>query len=65
MAVLLTRGPEAVLERGSTVDMILDRPLQFKEAELPTQTMTPVQITPPPAQINNSTNSRIPGIPRI
>src|SRR5207247_1891935 len=32
--VLLTRGPEAVLERGSTVDMILDRELSFQSEEL-------------------------------
>lgn len=34
MGVLLTRGPEAVLAKGSTVEMILDRPLRFEESEL-------------------------------
>jgi type IV secretion system protein VirB10 len=62
--ILLTRGPEAILERGSTVDMILDRALSFRETELPTANMNPVPIVPPPAQLNNS-NSRLPlGIPR-
>lgn len=32
--VLLTRGPDAVLERGSTVDMVLDRELSFSPADL-------------------------------
>ena len=65
LAVLFTRGPEAILERGSTVDMVLDRPIQFRENELPTSNMAPVNITPPPTQINNS-GSRLPlpGIPR-
>jgi type IV secretion system protein VirB10 len=32
--VLLTRGPEAVLAKGSTVEMILDRPLIFDMTEV-------------------------------
>ena len=34
MAVLLTRGPDAVLARGTTLEMVLDRPLTFEENEL-------------------------------
>jgi type IV secretion system protein VirB10 len=34
IGVLASRGPEAVLERGSTMEMLLDRQLQFKEDEL-------------------------------
>jgi len=34
MGVLLSRGPDAVLARGSTVEMLLDRPLSFQESEL-------------------------------
>lgn len=34
IGVLATRGPDAVLPRGSTVEMVLDRPLQFTGAEL-------------------------------
>ncbi len=33
--VLLTRGPDAILAKGSTVDMLLDRPLTFTAAEVP------------------------------
>jgi hypothetical protein len=34
MGVLLSRGPDAVLEKGSTIEMVLDRTLQFEESEL-------------------------------
>jgi hypothetical protein len=34
MGVLLSRGPDAVLAKGSTLEMILDRPLHFNESEL-------------------------------
>lgn len=34
MGVLLSRGPEAVLAKGSTIEMVLDRPLVFSEEEL-------------------------------
>jgi hypothetical protein len=34
MAVLLTRGPDAVLAKGSTIEMITDRPLEFQKKEI-------------------------------
>ncbi len=34
LGVLLTRGPDATLTRGSTVEMILDRPLRFGQSDL-------------------------------
>ena len=34
IAVLASRGPDAMLQRGSTVEMILDRPLVFDPSEL-------------------------------
>ena len=34
VGVLASRGPEAVLARGSTLEMVLDRTLSFDEAEL-------------------------------
>lgn len=34
MGVLLTRGPEAVLAKGTTLEMLLDRPLSFDDSEL-------------------------------
>jgi type IV secretion system protein VirB10 len=32
--VLLTRGPDAVLAKGSTIEMVLDRPLTFGANEV-------------------------------
>jgi len=34
IGVLLSRGPDAVLDKGATVEMVLDRPLHFTETEL-------------------------------
>jgi type IV secretion system protein VirB10 len=34
IGVLATRGPDAVLPRGSTVEMVLDRDVSFEESEL-------------------------------
>jgi type IV secretion system protein VirB10 len=34
VSVLLTRGPDAVLSRGTTLEMVLDRSLTFDESEL-------------------------------
>jgi hypothetical protein len=34
MSVLLSRGPDAVLARGSTLEMVLDRPISFSDADL-------------------------------
>jgi type IV secretion system protein VirB10 len=34
VGVLLSRGPDAVLARGSTLEMVLDRPISFSEKEL-------------------------------
>lgn len=34
MAVLFSRGPEAVLAKGTTVEMVLDRQLTYKDEEL-------------------------------
>jgi hypothetical protein len=34
MGVLLTRGPDAVLAKGSTIEMVLDRPLHFDDVDL-------------------------------
>jgi hypothetical protein len=34
IGVLATRGPDAILPRGSTVDMVIDRPLSFSDGDL-------------------------------
>ncbi|GIU74103.1 MAG: hypothetical protein KatS3mg004_1190 [Bryobacteraceae bacterium] len=53
VGVLLTRGPDAMLERGTTVEMVLDRTLKFDEAELeglPAAASAPGIIPPRGAQ---------------
>lgn len=34
LGVLLTRGPDAILAKGTTMEMVLDRPLEFNTAEI-------------------------------
>jgi type IV secretion system protein VirB10 len=34
LGVLVTRGPDAVLARGTTMEMVLDRPVRFQESDL-------------------------------
>jgi hypothetical protein len=34
IGVMLTRGPDAILAKGSTIEMILDRPLSFEASEV-------------------------------
>jgi len=43
MYVLLSRGPDAVLAKGTTMDMVLDRPLQFMPTELDFSSAVPHQ----------------------
>jgi len=45
MAVLLTRGPDAVLAQGSTIEMVTDRPLQFEKSEIEFGTVQPVRLS--------------------
>jgi hypothetical protein len=34
IGVLMTRGPDATLSKGSVIEMVLDRPITFAETEL-------------------------------
>jgi hypothetical protein len=53
IGVLATRGPDAVLARGSTVEMVLDRPITFSEIDLNFGNYQPPRgipaAAPPPA----------------
>jgi type IV secretion system protein VirB10 len=62
--VLMSRGPDAILERGSTVEMILDRQLRFADSELDTH--SPRQGLAPltPAQSEQRERSGWPGVRR-
>ena len=54
---LLSRGPDAVVPKGSTVEMVLDRPLSFNEPELNFGNYQPPRqaiSAPPPADPKNT-----------
>lgn len=59
VGVMLTRGPDAILERGSTVEMVLDRTLKFEESELEGLPASPgrTAVMPPRGQ-QDSQNPR-------
>lgn len=40
-SVLLSRGPDAMLAKGTTMEMVLDRPLTFSDSELDFSHVTP------------------------
>lgn len=50
ITILATRGPEAELPRGTTIDVVFDRPLILDPAYLPTNTagVDPQRALPPP-----------------
>jgi hypothetical protein len=52
LGVLLTRGPDATLSKGSTVEMVLDRSLTYQESELD------FSNAPPRAAISEGNSNR-------
>lgn len=57
IGVLATRGPDAVLAKGSTVEMVLDRPVTFTESELDFGNYQAPHASPssaPPADANRT-----------
>lgn len=46
IATLFMRGPDVALTKGTSLDMVLDVPVRFKESEMPRY--TPSIYTPPP-----------------
>jgi len=63
IGVLLSRGPDAVLDKGTTVEMVLDRPLAFTESELNFGNYQPprASATPAPAPAGSGSGTPIPG----
>lgn len=52
-SVLLTRGPDVVLPKGSMLEMVLDRSVRFAESELDFSSSPaprPARVTPAPAE---------------
>jgi type IV secretion system protein VirB10 len=66
VGVLLTRGPDAVLAKGTTVEMVLDRTLHFEEEELNFGSMMHRPVNdgsgPLPSQTEQQRNRRLGGI---
>lgn len=64
MSVLFTRGPDAMLTRGSTVEMVLDRSLTFSAADLDFSKAPPsrslAEGTASQPQKNNNLSPRFP-----
>lgn len=58
--VLMTRGSEAVLARGTTLDMVLDRPLNFTESELNTGTANRGGLSEGPGPLPSRQQQRVP-----
>jgi hypothetical protein len=61
VGVLLTRGPEAVLARGTTMEMVLDRQLQFTPAELDFSNSMPGSHATTAAPAQKKPQSAFPG----
>ncbi|HWC95155.1 MAG TPA: hypothetical protein VG456_00360 [Candidatus Sulfopaludibacter sp.] len=47
IGVLVSRGPDAILARGTTVEMVLDRQISFNEAELNFGNYQPPRVSGP------------------
>lgn len=64
IGVLLSRGPDAVLMKGTTLEMILDRPLQFNDTELdfgPAAPRRPIATTPAAPEKSKGGGLPLPG----
>lgn len=65
MGVLLSRGPDIVLNRGTTLEMILDRPITFAPEELDFSSVpgrrSQIQPPPPEGTTERRGTLRIPG----
>src|SRR5947209_8211677 len=66
VGVLFSRGPDAVLAKGSSLEMILDRPLQFSESELDFNATQQRRVTdsgggPAPSQKKGGLGTGLPG----
>jgi type IV secretion system protein VirB10 len=58
--VLMTRGPEAVLAKGTTVEMVLDRPVSFAESELDTGSAPRRSFSDGPGPLPSNQQQRVP-----
>lgn len=57
MGVLLSRGPDAILAKGSTIEMVIDRPLMFAKTELDSGPAQPGHFSEGPGPLPAKKNS--------
>ncbi|MDR3699480.1 MAG: hypothetical protein P4L56_07590 [Candidatus Sulfopaludibacter sp.] len=62
IAVLVSRGPDAILARGTTVEMVLDRQISFSESELNFGNYQPPRVSSTSAGGANPGTTVPPGI---
>jgi type IV secretion system protein VirB10 len=61
LGVLLTRGPDVILAKGSTIEMVLDRAVHFDESDLDfTNSMRRVPVTDPGAPVEQPKRRPLP-----
>ena len=65
VGTLLTRGPDAVVPKGSTVEMVLDRSLSFTEGDLNFGNYQPPRQGPAAALPADPKSAAVPARPRI
>ncbi len=63
VAVLVTRGPDAVLSKGATVEMVLDRDLTFTDSEINFSGTQPGRPVPVQPSAGGAQKSSSPGLP--
>jgi type IV secretion system protein VirB10 len=61
--VLLSRGPDAVLAKGQTLEMVLDRPIRFEDSDLNFGDYKPKPAAGAPPTDPNNPNRGIGGLP--
>ena len=64
IAVLVSRGPDAILARGTTVEMVLDRQISFNDGELNFGNYQPPRVSATSAASNGNSSPIVPPIPR-
>lgn len=66
IGVLLSRGPDAVLDKGTTVEMVLDRPISFTDAEINFGSYQPprqIYVTQPSSSGQSGSSVPAPHVP--
>ena len=63
LGVLLSRGPDAVLAQGTTIEMVMDRPITFQVSELDFASVQGPRVIPALVQTQNKNTPSRPRLP--